>query len=52
MVTDVTRVVDKCRSCYVAKTHHSNADLYTSLPFPEAPWEDVSLDFVVEFPRT
>nr|GEY57643.1 reverse transcriptase [Tanacetum cinerariifolium] len=33
-------------------TQHTNAGLYTLLPLPAAPGEDVSLDFVVGFPRT
>ncbi|MFS7899882.1 putative nucleotidyltransferase, Ribonuclease H [Helianthus anomalus] len=52
MSTDVARVIDRCRTCHVAKTQHSNAGLYTPLPVPNGPWEDVSLDFVVGLPRT
>ncbi|KAJ0589753.1 putative nucleotidyltransferase, Ribonuclease H [Helianthus annuus] len=52
MGKDVARIIDRCRTCHVAKTHHSNAGLYTPLPIPEGPWEDVSLDFVVGLPRT
>lgn len=52
MEQDVSRVNARCRVCRVAKTHHTNAGLYTPLPVPDAPWEDVSLDFVLGLPRT
>lgn len=52
MGKDVNRVVDRCRICHVSKTHGSNAGLYTPLPVPVAPWEDVSMDFVLGLPRT
>ncbi|GKD82187.1 RNA-directed DNA polymerase [Tanacetum coccineum] len=32
MITDVARIVNRCRSCHVAKAQHSNAGLYTPLP--------------------
>ncbi|KAD7117017.1 hypothetical protein E3N88_04285 [Mikania micrantha] len=52
MQQDVTRVLARCRTCHLAKTTHSNAGLYTPLPVPAGPWEDISLDFVVGLPRT
>ena len=36
----------------MAKTHGNNAGLYTPLPIPYIPWEEISLDFVLGFPRT
>lgn len=48
----VTKIVDRCHTCHVAKTHRSNAGLYTPLPVSDGPWEDVSLDFVVGLLRT
>ncbi|MFS7973284.1 putative nucleotidyltransferase, Ribonuclease H [Helianthus anomalus] len=51
MGADVNRIIDRCGVCHMAKAQHSNAGLYTPLPVPEEPWEDVSLDFVVGLPR-
>ncbi|GKA55578.1 RNA-directed DNA polymerase [Tanacetum coccineum] len=49
---DVNRILERCRICHVAKTHGCNAGLYTPLSVPMAPWEDVSLDFVLGLRRT
>ncbi|GJU91382.1 RNA-directed DNA polymerase [Tanacetum coccineum] len=40
MERDVSRIIARCRVCHVL------------LPVPAAPWEDVSLDFVMGLPRT
>nr|GEW04591.1 reverse transcriptase domain-containing protein [Tanacetum cinerariifolium] len=52
MERDVNRFLERCRISHIAKTHSSNAGLYTPLSVPVAPWEDVSLDFVLGLPRT
>ncbi|GJS22655.1 RNA-directed DNA polymerase [Tanacetum coccineum] len=52
MERDVNTLLERCRTCHIAKTHSSNAGLYTPLYVPVAPWEDVSLDFVLSLPRT
>ena len=49
---DVDRLVKQCRVCHIAKTRSQNNGLYTPLPVPKAPWEGISLDFVVGLPRT
>lgn len=41
-----------CKIYHIVKTYGQNTSLYTPLSVAEAPWEDVSLDFVVELPRT
>nr|GEX05930.1 RNA-directed DNA polymerase [Tanacetum cinerariifolium] len=46
------RLFERCRTCHVAKTHSSNAGLYTPLSVLVSLWEDVSLDFVLGLPRT
>ncbi|GJT42256.1 RNA-directed DNA polymerase [Tanacetum coccineum] len=52
MERDVNRLLERCRTCHIVKTHSSNAGLYTPLYVPVSPWEDVSLDFVLGLPRT
>jgi len=52
MIKDVSRYINRCRTCHIAKTHSQNSGLYMPLPVPLRPWEDVSLDFVVGLPRT
>nr|GEV07262.1 hypothetical protein [Tanacetum cinerariifolium] len=51
MKRDINRPLERCRTCHIAKTHSSNAGLYTPLSVPVAPWEDASLDFVLGLPR-
>ncbi|GJY90487.1 RNA-directed DNA polymerase [Tanacetum coccineum] len=52
MERDVNRLLNRCRTCHIAKTHSSNAGLYTPLSVSVAPWEDVSLDFILGLPHT
>ena len=49
---DVEKIVKRCVTCQKAKMQGSNAGLYTPLPIPTVPWEDVSMDFIVGLPRT
>ncbi|GJR89881.1 putative CCCH-type zinc finger family protein [Tanacetum coccineum] len=49
---DVKMLVDRCVTCHKAKSHGTNASLYTPLPVPNSPWEDVSMDFVLGLPRS
>nr|GEU74653.1 hypothetical protein [Tanacetum cinerariifolium] len=48
MKRGVNRLLERCRTFHIAKTHSINASLYTPLSVPVAPWKDVSLDFVLE----
>ena len=40
-------LVSRCVTCHKAKTHENNVGLYTPLPIQTAPWEDVSMNFIV-----
>jgi hypothetical protein len=52
MRRDVERYVSRCTTCNKAKSRLNPHGLYLPLPVPSAPWEDISMDFVLGFPRT
>ena len=52
MRRDVERFVARCTICQKAKLHLNLHGLYLPLPVPSAPWEDISMDFVLGLPRT
>ena len=49
---EASKIVAQCRTCWLANSKKQNTGLYTLLPVPHEPWKDVSMDFVLEFPRT
>ncbi|GJY83861.1 RNA-directed DNA polymerase [Tanacetum coccineum] len=51
IMKDVNHIL-RCRTCHLAKSTSQNTGLYTPLPVPSAPWEDVSMDFVMGLPQT
>ncbi|GJT22651.1 hypothetical protein Tco_0892588 [Tanacetum coccineum] len=48
-IYDKYRLLERCRTCHIAKTHSSNAGLYTPLSVPIAPWEDRQFGFCFRF---
>jgi hypothetical protein len=47
MRRDVERFVARCTTCQKAKSRLNPHGLYMPLPVPSAPWEDISMDFVL-----
>jgi transposase InsO family protein len=52
MRRDVERYVSRCTTCNKAKSRRNPHGFYMSLPVPRAPWEDISMDFILGLPRT
>jgi hypothetical protein len=52
MSKDVKLFVKRCHICQAAKGTDTNQGLYTPLPIPTAPWQDISMDFVVGLPTS
>jgi hypothetical protein len=50
MRCDVQRHVGCCNVCLKAKSCVNPRGLYTPLPIPHVPWEDISMDFVLGLP--
>jgi len=52
MSKDVEHFVKTCSVCQMAKSHVLPQGLYSPLPVPQPPWEDVSLEFIMGLSRT
>jgi len=48
---DVHDLLKRCATCQVAKSHSLPQGLYTLSPVLTQPWVDVSMGFVLAFPR-
>ncbi|XP_071707878.1 uncharacterized protein [Rutidosis leptorrhynchoides] len=46
MGKDVKAVINRCATCFQAKSAFHKG-LYTPLPVPRQPWEDLSIDFIL-----
>jgi hypothetical protein len=52
MRRDVVRFVARCTTCQKAKSRLNPHGLYMPLSTPSAPWEDISMDFLLDLHRT
>ncbi|RDX99431.1 Retrovirus-related Pol polyprotein from transposon 17.6, partial [Mucuna pruriens] len=48
----VHNICEICLTCKLANSRVSPHGLYTPLPIPTSPWIDVSMDFILGFPRS
>ncbi|XP_020684049.1 uncharacterized protein LOC110100742 [Dendrobium catenatum] len=53
MKKDVANFVARCETCQLVKAEHQRPGrLLQSLPIPEWKWEEVTMDFAMDFPRS
>jgi len=52
MRKDVQRHYPRSISCFKTNSKAMSHELYTPLPFAKVPWEEISLDFILELHRT
>lgn len=52
MRQDIKEFVSSCESCQRNKSGPGNYGLLQSLPTPNKPWKDISMDFVMSLPKT
>jgi hypothetical protein len=52
MRRDVERFVAHIITCQKTKSRLNTHGLYMPLPVPSAPWEDISMDFILGLPKT
>jgi hypothetical protein len=50
--SEVKIFVDRCRIFQYSKGRKQNAGFYQPLHIPEKPWDEISMDFILGFPRT
>lgn len=52
LIRHVIKYVEKCMVCMKANGGMSNVGLYQPIPVSNRPWECVSINFIVGFPKT
>jgi hypothetical protein len=52
MWLEVKKFVDRCKIFQHSKGRKQNAGFYHPLSIPEKSWDEISMDFVLGFPRT
>ena len=52
MKKHIAKVISHCKVCIRGKQVKQNTGLYTPLPIPNKPWEDISMDFILGLPKT
>jgi len=52
MKRDVQRICDRCITYKQAKSRVKPHGLYTPLPIPKEHWVDISIDFILDLPRS